>query len=113
MNETPDYWLALFNTATWQRFRQHGAQVAGFREGRWATVHRIRPGDYLLAYLTGLSRWVGLLCVTGEPYYDPTPLWDEALLPARVPVKPVVQLAPETAVPIRELGERLSLLREG
>lgn len=109
MASEPQYWLALFNQATWRTFLEHGARVAGFREHHRPRLQTIRDGDYLICYLTGLSRWIGLLAVTGRPYLDTAPIWLEAPLPARLPVKPVVLLAPETAVPFEELRTQLGL----
>jgi hypothetical protein len=69
------YWPDLFTVETWKEFLDHGGDVTGFREKRWKTVQKIKHGDYLLCYLTGTSRWVGLLEVTSEPVYDETPIW--------------------------------------
>ena len=106
-----NYWLNLFTFGTWRTFIEHGAKVTGFRERRWKIVQEIKPGDYLLCYLTGVSRWIGVLVVTGDPFFERTPVWSEDLLPARLPVKPVVALMPETAVPIFELRDQLSLFK--
>lgn len=47
------YWLDLFTGTTWKEFVDAVAvQVSGFRESRWKTVQKMRPGDYLLCYLT-------------------------------------------------------------
>jgi hypothetical protein len=59
--QSRDYWLDLFTGTTWQEFLDAGAGVSGFRERRWKTVQRIKPGDYLLCYLTGVSRFIGVL----------------------------------------------------
>lgn len=55
------YWLDLFTGTTWNEFVAAGGDVSGFRENRWNTVQEIRPGDYLLCYLTGPSRSVAVL----------------------------------------------------
>ena len=55
------YWLDLFSGATWQEFLDAGANVSGFRESRWKTVEQMQRGDYLLCYLTGVMRWIGVL----------------------------------------------------
>jgi len=47
-----NYYLDLFTGATWYEFKAAGATVSGFRESRWNTVQKIRPGDYLLCDLT-------------------------------------------------------------
>ena len=71
-----NYWLDLFTGTTWQEFLDAGASVSGFRERRWTTVQRIKPGDYLLCYLTGVSRFIGVLEVTSDPYWDETPVME-------------------------------------
>jgi hypothetical protein len=62
------YWLDLFTGKTWDEFLKAGGRVTGFRERRWKTLQRMKAGDYLLCYLTGISRFVGVLEVTGEPF---------------------------------------------
>ncbi len=111
MSDAPGYWLVLFTGNTWRVFQAHGGKVMGFRERRWRSLQGIKVGDYLVAYLTGVARFCGLLAVTGEPYYDTTPLWSEDPLPARIPVKPIVLLGPDTAVPLTELRPQLSVFR--
>jgi hypothetical protein len=75
-------------------------------------VKQIKLGDYLLCYLTGVSRWIGLLEATSRGYLDEAPLWAEALFAARVKVKLIVELKPETAVPVFELRNQLSIFRD-
>jgi hypothetical protein len=71
------YWLDLFTGTTWSEFLRAGASVSGFRASRWTTVQQLRSGDYLLCYLTGLSRWIGVLEVAGQPYLDhDTRIWN-------------------------------------
>jgi len=102
------YWLDLFTWNTWQEFCKAGGEVSGFREKRWATVSRMKPGDLLLCYMTGLSRFFAILEITGKPYRDNTPIWSETSFPARVPVKVNLSLEPEYAVPVKSLNDRLS-----
>jgi predicted RNA-binding protein len=103
------YWLDLFTGTSWQEFLDAGGNVSGFRESRWSTLQKIKPGDYLLCYLTGLMRFIGVIEVTSEPYKDDTPIWSFATFPCRVDVKVVVKLTPETAVPILDLHDELSI----
>jgi len=64
------YWLDLFTGKTWQEFLDARGAVSGFREGRWKAVQRMQPGDRLLCYLTGISRFVGVLEVTSDAFRD-------------------------------------------
>src|SRR5689334_18838899 len=97
---TRNYWLDLFTGITWQEFLDAGANISGFRESRWNTVQQIKPGDYLLCYMTGISRWIGILEVISDPFRDNAVIWKEDVFPSRVRVRVVVQLTPATAVPI-------------
>jgi len=85
--------------------------VSGYRESRWKTVQKLKPGDYLLCYLTGVSRFLSILEVASAPYKDSTPIWKDEDFPSRVKVKILVELTPETAVPVSELRDRLSFFR--
>lgn len=107
-----NYWLDLFSGKTWQEFLEAGGKVSGFRSRRWRTVQQIKPGDYLLCYLTGVSRWVGILEVTSEPFKDSKPIWKDEDFPCRLEVKVLAALTPETAVPIFELKDQLSIFQD-
>jgi hypothetical protein len=71
---TRQYWLDLFTGATWQEFLDAGGYISGFRERRWRTVQHMKPGDDLLGYLTGVSRWIGVREVVSSPFKDSSPI---------------------------------------
>src|SRR5947208_7519236 len=106
------HWLDLFTGSTWQEFLDAGGGVSGFRDRRWRTVQHIKAGDYLLCYLTGISRWIGLLEVTSTPFRDATPIWKDEDFPCRMGSKVLMTLKPETAVPVLDLKDRLSIFRD-
>jgi hypothetical protein len=103
------YWLDLFTPKTWDEFLSSGGEVSGFRESRWKSVQQIRKGDYLLCYLTGLSRFIGVLEVVRPAFQDSSPIWEQEAFPSRVGVRIIASLTPETAVPVLELKEALSI----
>lgn len=105
----PTYWLDLFTVKTWNEFVEAGASISGFRESRWNIVQKMKPGDHLICYLTGLSRLVGILEVDGEPFLGTERIWADDLFPSRVAVRPIVVLTPETAVPITSLRDQLTI----
>lgn len=106
-----NYWLDLFTGVTWDEFRAAGAKVSGFRESRWTTVQKIKAGDYLICYLTGVSRFIGIIEVLDAPYRDKSPIWTDEEFPCRLKVRLVAELTPETAVPILELRDKLSFFQ--
>ncbi len=106
----PTYWLCLFNPTTWQEFCDAGAEAMGFPETRSNTIKRIKPGDYLLGYMTGVSKWMAVLEVTSEPYFDnSTKIWKQASFPCRVKVKVVDHLDAETGIPALSLSKQMRM----
>ncbi len=111
MTDQRAYWLDLFSVKTWQEFIDAGANVTGFREKRWATLRKVKQGDYFLCYLTGVSRLIGVLEAVSKPYQDTRPIWKDEAFPCRVEVKVIVLLTPETAVPVIDLRDELTIFR--
>jgi hypothetical protein len=108
---TPSYWLDLYTFETWNEFLAAGANVTGFREKRWKTVQKIKPGDILLCYLTGVGRWIGILEAVGPAFKDKKPIWKVSEFPARVPVKLIGKLDPVFSVPVVEMKDKLSVFQ--
>jgi hypothetical protein len=103
----PVYWLDLFTGKTWDEFRKAGATVTGFRQGSRGTCERIRQGDILLAYVTGVKRWVGALEVVG-PSSDATRIWADDAFPIRFTVKPLVLLEAIYGVALEDLEGKVA-----
>ena len=107
-----NYWLDLFTGKTWEEFKKHGAKVSGFRKTRHRRAKDIRPGDYLICYLTHLSRFIGVLEVKSECYMEDTPIWEDAAFPIRFNVNLLYELTPGTAVPVGNLKNKLSIFQD-
>ncbi len=105
------YWLDLFTGKTWEEFLKQGATVSGFRERREKTCEKVNPGDYFLCYLTGLSRFVGVLEVKSKMFIDRSPIWEAEDFPCRFKVNLIHQLDPNTAIPVLELSKQLSIFK--
>jgi hypothetical protein len=105
-----NYWFDAFTGRTWDEFRKAGASVSGFNERFRKQVGRLKPGDMLLCYLTGVMRWVGALEVIG-PSDDQQAIWSESGFPVRVAVKSLVLLEAEHGVPMAQLEGKTSFYR--
>lgn len=109
---SPSYWVQVFTVETWEEFLQAGATTTGFSDSRWGWVKKLKPGDFLLCYLTRVSRWVGVLEVVSEPYLDVTNrIWKTNSYPCRVDVRITKALDIDQAIPIRQLADRLSIFQ--
>jgi hypothetical protein len=85
--------------------------VSGFSEKRRKVVQGIKPGDYLLCYLTRVSRFVGLLEVVDKPFFDEEPIWSSDVYPSRVRVRVILALSPEHGVPVLDMREELTIFQ--
>jgi len=106
------YWLDLFTGKTWREFLENGAKISGFNERKKKCLKKIKPGDYFICYLTGISRFVGVLEVLSESYYDKIPIWEDEDFPVRFKVKLIYKLNPKTAIPVLSLKNKLSLFKD-
>lgn len=105
------FWVCIFTYQAWENFLADGGRTASFRDRRWRTVQNIKEGDILLCYLTGISRWIGAMQVTGAPYRDTTTLWSDQGWALRAPVKVLANLEPVHAIPVIEMRDQLSLFQ--
>jgi hypothetical protein len=98
------YFLAVFSPDTHAAFSASDRSVMGFRERHAKAATKVARGDLLLCYLTGLGHWVGVLRIEGATYHDETPTFTERDDPyvVRFAVSPVVWLAADRGVPIRD-----------
>lgn len=101
------YWLDLFTGTTWREFREAGASVSGFSPQRRHVAQRLKKGDILLCYMTGVMRWVGALEVLG-PSNDTRTIWKDKEFPVRFAVKPLMMLDAEYGVPMEHLEGQVS-----
>jgi hypothetical protein len=107
----PQYWSDVFTLETWNEARAHGLSVSGFRASKLSSAKQIRPGDILICYLYGHSRFIGALEATSEAYYAETPrIWQADPFPARVNVRPLVELKPGSGVLVKDVLDQLVMI---
>lgn len=109
--EKTNYWLDLFTWKSWNEFLKAGGEISGFNQSRWSTVKKIKPGDILICYLTGVSRFIGALEVVSKPFKDEKKIWSDNIFPARMRVKIINSLTAETSIPVKTLRNQLSFFQ--
>lgn len=106
------YWLDLFTPETWEEARARGLKISGFRESRWPMVSKIEPGDFLICYITKISRFSGILEVISKPFMDKEKakqIWKHDSFPSLMDVKPIVILDFLHSLPTSEIIPKLSI----
>jgi hypothetical protein len=102
-----NYWLDLFTGTTWSEFKEAGAKVSGFSARRRIIAQRLKKGDILVCYLTGVMRWVGALEVE-NPSTNNDRIWKDQEFPIRFDVRPLMLLEPEHGIPMEQLLGKVS-----
>lgn len=110
------YFIDLFSPETHAAFDRSGREISGFRVRHQGMAERIKPGDFLVCYVTRVSRWCGVLEVVEGPFIDNAPLFAPENDPfvVRFRVKPLVWLPIENSPPIHdeEIWSSLTFTRE-
>lgn len=108
-----NYWFVRFSGDGWRRFERDGSTAYRFGIRSPAPVTQIQAEDYLLCYLTGLSRFIGVLRVVAAPDANQFVEREDGVTPCTVAVKPLIIMEPETALPVSELNSQLACFKEG
>jgi hypothetical protein len=105
------YWLTLFTGTTWEEFLENGANTIGFKNTRLASVKRIKKGDFLICYISRVCRFIGVLEVQSDLYFDDKPIWASDVFPNRFKVKLIHKLEPISSIPVLTLSKKLLLFK--
>ena len=107
------YWLDLFTGKTWEEFLKNGGEISGYKLRMRNIASKIHSGDYFLCYLTGLSRFVGVLEVMSDSFIDTEKrIWEDQQFPVRFKVKVVYALNAKTSIPIHGMKDNLSIFKD-
>ena len=108
-----NYWLDLFTGKTWEEFLKNGAEVSGFRVRRRNIASKIKPGDYLICYITKISRFIGVLEVTSSSFVDSdNRIWEDDSFPIRFKVKLIRKLDAVDGVPLQLVTNDLTKFKK-
>jgi predicted RNA-binding protein len=101
-------------TGSLENFRinaKRGFDLVGFKEGRRRQAERMRPGDEIVFYVTGVQEFGAIARVTSEMFEDRAPVWPpgrkDETYPWRVEAEPLVVLDEQQFIPAVELVEEL------
>ncbi len=92
------YYLYLFAPETYEAFTKTDRDNLGVRVQLQNAARKVRVGDKFVCYMTGLSRWVGVLEVMSECFRDDR----DYPFVIRFRAKPLAWLPKEKAIPIRD-----------
>ncbi len=73
---------------------------------------KIKKGDYLVCYISKRSKFVGILEIASEVYYDESQIWDTGIFPVRFNVHSVYAHNIRDGIHISQIRDRLSIFKK-
>jgi predicted RNA-binding protein len=101
MTETPsNYWIIVGSPDNYAKTRELGFTIQGLKSRHRKKAERMKPGDKLIYYVTGLKQFAGISTVTSEYFESHEPIWrskDPGKAAEDYPHR--VRIEPETILP--------------
>lgn len=108
------HWMLVNSRENFERSRKRGFDIAGMKL-RWRkAAGEVQPGDTVFFYVIGEKVIAGEAQVTGEAYFDESPVWKcdkpTESYPWRFPIEPTV--IPDAPLPITDFIEYYEYARK-
>lgn len=105
------YWIVVGSEENMRIAQARGFDMFGFKSSRRREAARMKPGDKLIFYLTGIMKFGGLATVTSDSFEDHTPVFKGKKpsedYPFRVRTQADVILEVEQYLDVREIAPQL------
>ncbi|MDQ3540596.1 MAG: EVE domain-containing protein [Chloroflexota bacterium] len=116
MSETSTkYWIVVSSVDNWQRTVDRGFTIQGLKSRHRKKAERMRPGDKIVYYVTGIKAFAGITTITSPYFESDEPIWVSGNAkkagepyPFRVRIEPDLALAREDFVPAEGLARRMT-----
>ena len=117
MAAEPTHYIVVTSPENWQTTAERGWTLLGLKSTKPGQAAAFRPGDKVIAYATGIKRFVAALEVTSEMFVDHTPIWGSPKKPGedypnRLRTRPLVTLAEDEYLDAFALARRLEYARK-
>lgn len=73
---TPSYWIVVSSVDNWQRTKDLGFTIQGLKSRQRKKAGQMKPGDRIVAYVTGLKAFAGVLTITSEYFESDERIWE-------------------------------------
>lgn len=115
MTETPTYWMIVTSPQNFARTRELGFTLQGIKSRHGKKAAKMKAGDRLLWYLTGIQAFPGTATITGPAYEDHEIVWTSKPgedYPWRFPIRPETVLDAENAIKAADLLPGLQFVKK-
>jgi hypothetical protein len=112
---TTSYWIIVGSPENFARTAEHGFTVQGMKSRHRKKAERMKPGDKIVYYLTGLKAFAGIATVTSPYFESHERIWeskDEKKAaedyPFRVEIAPDVIPGVDDALPAEPVARQMA-----
>jgi hypothetical protein len=112
---SPNYWIIVGSPENFARTAELGFTVQGIKSRHRKKAERMKPGDKIVYYLTGLKAFGGIATIESPYYEDHEPIWKSGDpkkaaedYPFRVKISPDVILPAGEAVPAEGIARQMA-----
>ncbi|MGQ0680258.1 MAG: EVE domain-containing protein [Actinomycetota bacterium] len=106
------FWIAVSGEANFEKTRELGFQLQGFKSRQRRKAERMLPGDKLVWYITKEMTFAGFASITGTYFEDHEPIWmgkkEGEDYPWRVPIKADLVLDRDAWVDVEGVARRMA-----
>jgi predicted RNA-binding protein len=75
-DSTPTSWIVVSSVDNWQRTKDLGFTIQGLKSRQRKKAEQMKPGDRIVAYVTGLKAFAGILTITSEYFESDEKIWE-------------------------------------
>lgn len=112
---TPTYWIIVGSIDNFRRTAERGFTIQGMKSRHRKKAERMKPGDKIIYYITGIKAFGGISTIT-SPYFESheviwksaDPKKDTEDYPFRVEIAPDLVLAEADFVPAEGVARRMT-----
>jgi predicted RNA-binding protein len=117
MAEEPTHYIVVTSPENWAKTRELGWTMLGLKSTKPGMAAAFKPGDTVVAYATGIKKFIGAVRVTSGMFVDHTPIWGSAKKPGedysnRLRTEPLVMLDEDEYLDAFVLARRLEYAKK-
>src|SRR3954462_9111358 len=77
-NSSPNHWIIVGSIDNFVKTKEHGFTVQGLKSRHRKKAERMKPGDKIVYYLTGLKAFGAIVTITSPYFESHEPIWESS-----------------------------------
>ncbi len=117
MAAEPTHYIVVTSPENWAKTAERGWTLLGLKSTKPGQAAGFKPGDKVVAYATGIKKFIAAVEVTSALFVDHTPIWGSAKKPGedypnRLETRPLITLDEGEYLNAFDLARRLEYAKK-